>query len=362
MPSRLTTKEILANYKDKIILWRNKGFGKNVCASMLSEETGKICTNGVMQRVFINLGFYKDNVKKKKTKKVDIVPQNEETPETTIEQLIEDRKRAYQRKRSKFSKHKRTLVLASEPVGIMVMGDPHVDNDGCDWGKIFEHIEIASKTEGVLAACVGDMQDNWIGRLARCYANSSVTASDGWRLSEWLISSMQWVAIVGGNHDAWANGPGVDPMLWLTKKCGVMCYAPDEIRITLKWKNPDLEQLVWILRHDFKGRSWYHPTHGPHKESMLDGMCHLLTAGHIHQWGQLTTEHRHGRISHSVRVRGYKRNDAYAISKGFHEQIYGESVLVVIDPFITGPQRISIFWDIAAGCDYLTFIRDKYSL
>ena len=60
-----------------------------------------------------------------------------------------------------------------------------------------------------------------------------MTASDGWRLSEWFLSSMQWVAIVGGNHDAWAHGPGVDPMQWLTDKCGVLCYAQDEIRISL---------------------------------------------------------------------------------------------------------------------------------
>ena len=204
------------------------------------------------------------------------------------------------------------------------------------------------------------MQDNWVGRLARCYANASVTASDGWRLSEWFLSSMQWVAICGGNHDAWAHGPGVDPMQWLTQKCGVLCYAQDEIRMNLGWKDrPDLEPIIWVLRHDFSGRSWYHPTHGPHKEAMLDGKCHILTAGHIHQWGVLTTEQRHERVTHAIRVRGYKRADAYAKQKGFSEQTFGEAVLVIIDPEKSGPGRITIHWDIKEGCEYLTYLRQR---
>ena len=204
------------------------------------------------------------------------------------------------------------------------------------------------------------MHDNWIGRLGRLYSKASVTAADGWRLSEWLLSSMQWIAMVGGNHDSWARGPGVDPMQWLCRDHGVQCYAPDELRITIKWKDYSiLEPVVWILRHDFGGRSWYHPTHGPHKEAMLDGRCHLLTAGHIHQWGQLTTEQRHGRVTHAIRVRGYKRSDAFALEKGFFEQQHGEAALVVIDPHQRGPQRITTFWDIKRGCEYLTMIRER---
>ena len=137
-----------------------------------------------------------------------------------------------------------------------------------------------------------------------------------------------------------------------------MCYAQDELRITLQWKGrPDLEPVVWVLRHDFGGRSWFHPTHGPHKEAMLDGKCHILTAGHIHQWGQLSTEQRHGRVTHAVRVRGYKRADAYAKQKGFFEQQYGEAALIVIDPHNEGAGRISIHWDLEDGCNYLKWLR-----
>ena len=349
---KLKSAIVVKKYSAEIKKWRAEGYGRVICARKLTEMTGKECTPAVMQNAFRRLS-------EPKTQPLDIQivgeAQDEEVP---IEQLIENRILASKRKNKKVKKHKKTLMLPAEPFGIFVFGDPHVDNDGCDWEQLCYHVELAQKTEGILASCVGDMQDNWVGRLARCYADSSVTASDGWRLSEWFLKSMQWIAIVGGNHDAWANGPGVDPMSLLSEKTGVMCYAPDEIRITLQWKNePDIEPIIWIIRHDFKGRSWYHPTHGPHKEAMLDGKCHLLTAGHIHQWGQLTTEQRHGRVTHAVRVRGYKRADNYAMEKGFFEQQYGETALVVIDPRLEGPGRIKIFWDLEDGCQYLTFLR-----
>lgn len=355
--------EIVEHHSDLVKKWHAQGWGRRKCAAHLAEETGRSCSAAVMEIVFQKLELKAIN--KFPTAAIDIRDQGptSESEEVSIEELIQSRVKASKRKKKKFNRHKRKLELPAEPTGLMILGDPHVDNDGCDWEKIFEDVKLAQSTEGVLMACVGDMQDNWIGRLSKLYSNSSITASDGWRLSEWLLNSMQWIAIVGGNHDSWAHGPGVDPMQWLTKQCGVMCYAPDEIRMTLTWRDrPDLEPIIWILRHDFGGRSWYHPTHGPNKEAMLDGKCHLLTAGHIHQWGQLTTEQRHSRVTHAVRVRGYKRNDSFAIQKGFFEQTYGEAALIVLDPELEGPGRIKIFWDLEEGCKYLTYLRASSSV
>ena len=347
--------ELIEEYGKEIKQWKEKGLGRVKCVRKIEELTGRKCSAGVMQTVLRKLSD------KPFIKKVPIEQPAVEEEEYEIKDLIQLRIKASKNKIIKAKKrHNKSLVMPAKPTGIIVFGDPHVDNDGCDWETLLKHVTLVQETEGMLAACVGDMQDNWIGRLARCYANSSVTASDGWRLSEWFLSAMQWVAICGGNHDAWAHGPGVDPMEWLTKKCGVACYAQDEIRINISWKDrPDLEPLVWIIRHDFGGRSWYHPTHGPHKEAMLDGRCHVLTAGHIHQWGLLTTEQRHERVTHAIRVRGYKRADAYAKQKGFSEQTFGEAVIIVIDPEKHGPGRVTIHWDIEEGCNYLKFLRRK---
>tara|TARA_R100001463_G_scaffold16452_3_gene42643 strand:- start:1353 stop:2450 length:1098 start_codon:yes stop_codon:yes gene_type:complete len=360
---KLLSKDIYPKYKDIIKELRLQGLGRVSISNHLNTLTGCIVPPYVTAHVMsiIDRELNDLPLRKKGSLKIEVIDNSiKEETQIPIDELIKLRIDASRRKTAKHRTHKKSLTLPAEPFGIMVFGDPHVDNEGCDWETLLNHVKLIQRTEGVLAASVGDMHDNWIGRLARCYSEAAITAKDGWRLSEWLFQAVQWIAIVGGNHDAWANGPGVDPMELLTKKTGVLCYAPDEIRIELRWKNrEDLDPLIWIIRHDFKGRSWYHPTHGPHKEAMLDGKCHLLTAGHIHQWGQLTTEQRHGRITNAIRVRGYKRADSYALEKGFFEQKHGESCLVVINPTADNIGRIQIYWDLKEGCKYLTHLRTE---
>ena len=350
--------ELVSSYGAEITKWQVEGMGRRKIAQLIEDKTRRRCTEHAVRAAITMLS---SQIRPQSAApRIQIVDASEPIDEIPIEDLIQRRVEAARRKRSKAGIHTKTLVLPVEPTGIMIFGDPHVDNEGCDWGSLRSHVELAASTEGVLASCVGDISDNWVGRLARIYSEASITAENGRRLSEWMFQQLDWIAVVGGNHDAWANGPGVDPMAWLSKQTRVMCYAPDEIRITLTWKDePELEPITWILRHDFGGRSWYHPTHGPNKEAMLDGRCNLLTAGHIHQWGQLTTEQRHGRITHALRVRGYKRSDTYARTRGFYEQEYGESVLVIIDPRASGPGRITVHWDLHKGCDHLTWLRSR---
>lgn len=357
---RLTTQELIEEHKDLLLKFRKvEKLSIKATAIRLSEELECGVSKDVVFSAFKKLGINK--LATNKISKVLIEDKTEQPEEITIDELIESRIKASRVKRSKHRMHNRSLELPAEPIGFLVMGDPHIDNEGCDFAKLLEDIELTQKQEGVMAACVGDIQDNWIGRLQKLYANSSMKASDGWRLSKWMLSSLQWVAIVGGNHDSWSHAPGVDPLGWVAKECGVLCYAPDELRITLNWRGrPDLEPIVWVIRHDFRGRSWFHPTHGVHKEAMLDGRCHLLTAGHIHQWGQLTSEQRHERVTHSLRVRGYKRADAYAVEKGFYEQQFGESALVVIDPTVEGTGRINVYWDLKQGYEILSHMRDCF--
>jgi len=359
MDDKLTAPDILTEHRAKIIECKISGLSVRKAAEILSEYTGKTVTYNSMRTCYerVDQGMEEAQYFSSWEQVQEITDDDEEIP---ITELIRQRIKANKRKQVKSSRHRRILEMPPEPFGIFVIGDPHIDNDGCDMKQLSYHVDLVSKYDGVYAACVGDIQDNWIGRLARLYANASVTASDGWRLSEWLLSSLNYICIVGGNHDAWAHGPGVDPLAWLSRRTQVMCYAPDELRITFRFKGrPDLEELIWVCRHDFKGRSFYHPTHGVHKEAMLDGKCHLLTAGHLHQWGQLSTEQRHKRITHAVRVRGYKKVDRYAMEKGFPSQDFGASCLIAIQPEITGPGRIQIFWNVEQGLDFVAWLRDK---
>ena len=333
---------------------RADGFGRVRIAAALRERGIHVAPH-VIQTV-----IYQMEREDRIPVKVERGPLDAAAEDEPIEDWLSRRAAVSRRKIAKHAKSARTITLPPEPIAIAVMGDPHLDNDGCDYTALLDDVALFRDTPGVLVSCVGDVHDNWIGRLARCYANSSATASEGWRASRWLLqdAGLQFLAIVGGNHDAWAHGPGIDPLRWLSDECGVTAYDADELRLTLAWKDrPDLDPIVWILRHDFPGRSLYHPTHGVHREAIFDGRAHLLTAGHIHQWGTLVTEQRHGRVTHAVRVRGYKRADAYARQRGFYEQRHGRTCLVVIDPLAEEPGRLQTWWDLPAGCAHLTRLR-----
>ncbi len=358
-PTQWTTDTLLSELLLEVQDMHDAGTSRRVAAQIVEEKTGRRCTPDVMRNVFRRLDLMGNETPRVEVR--DVSPPSEDG-EKSIDELIEDRVKASKRKALRADVHKRTLQLPAEPLGVMVFGDPHVDNEGCDWEALSAHVRLAQETEGVMGVCVGDLNDNWVGRLSKLYSKASMSATDGWRLSQWLLESLQWLAIVGGNHDEWSHSAGVDPLKWISDHADVKCYAPDEIRLTLTWKDePALEPIVWVIRHDFSGRSWYHPTHGPHKEAMLDGRCHILTAGHLHQWGSLVTEHRQNRVTIAARVRGYKRNDDFARSKGFFEQKYGESALLVLNPYGEGPAKVQIFFDLEVGCQVLQSLREAHN-
>jgi hypothetical protein len=350
----MNASDLIRLHEQQIRSLRAQGLGRVRIARAL-ESSGIEAEPYVVQLALDRLGL--------RTPSPEPVRIGEEPPppaaqDEPIEDWIARRVEVSKRKIAKHQRSKRVLTFPAEPIGLAVLGDPHLDNEGCDWARLYQDVEILRNTAGVVTSTVGDVHDNWIGRLGRLYSCSSATASEGWRASQWLLEELQWLAIVGGNHDAWSHGPGVDPLRLLSDKFGVRCYDPDELRLTLQWRDrPDLEPIIWVLRHDFKGRSWFHATHGPHKEAMLDGEAHILTCGHVHTWAYLQTEQRRSRITHAIRVRGYKRADSYAKTKGFYEQQHGYSCLIVIDPELEDPNRVQVFFDLERGCRFLEWRR-----
>lgn len=356
-----SSNELLEVHKDLIIeLGLHQGLSVAATANYLTNETGRKATFAVVRRAFEKVDMHK-----RRNNKIQVEDVTEEgEKEIPIKDLIKSRIEAYNRKEQRYKKHYRTIKLPAEPIGLFVAGDPHVDNEGCSWGELMKHVELIQDTckksgPCILCISVGDQHDNWPGRMGQLYANASMLASDGWRLSEWLFTSLQWLAVVGGNHDRFANPSGVDLMAWLTKKCKVLAYAPDEIQLSLEFKDrSDLEPIILTCRHFFRGTSWFHPTHGSNKQSMLsDG--HIYVSGHIHQYGYLTTENQGNRIVHNISVRGYKRFDSYAKRLGFYEQKNGMGCLITIDPFADEPGRIKVWFDIEDGCNYLMYLREK---
>jgi len=212
---------------------------------------------------------------------------------------------------------------------------------------------------------VGDHQNHWIGaRLSKLYSKQPTTASEGWKLVEWLLcdSGVDWLAVISGNHDHWATGAGgVDHYFKITRSPSVRYYDEHELRIRFVFEDGD-DPMTFVVRHDFRGRSQYSPVHGGTRATLWDPDIDLAVAGHTHEWG----EHRRelpgvrDRCPMSIRVRGYKHDDAFAREKGFHSGRFGQSCLVIIDPTSSGPGRMTVAWDLDRGLAILEAMRSEY--
>lgn len=286
---------------------------------------------------------------------------NAETPPAelqSVEELIEERKRKFALKDAHMrASHLIDVRVALDgPIGIAHFGDPHLDDNGTDLGLIERHMELVNKTEGLLAANIGDTINNWMGRLARLYGEQSTSAEEAWQLAEWFIRGMEWLYFLDGNHGAW-SGAG-DPVKWILSGSGV--HGGTSARLNLKFPNGNAVRIN--ARHDFKGHSQWNTAHGPAKAAQMGWRDHILICGHLHTSGyQILKDPSTGLLSHAIRIASYKTHDRYAIGLGLPDQNISPLVLTVINPYAENQSGlVTVFHDPERGADYLCWLRDQF--
>jgi hypothetical protein len=101
-----------------------------------------------------------------------------ESPELPDEDLpiadILDRRHRIWKQRHKAHEARKLIPIKINipgPIGIAVFGDIHIDNPGSNLPLLIQHTELVRNTEGLFAGAVGDLQDGWVGRLARLWSN-----------------------------------------------------------------------------------------------------------------------------------------------------------------------------------------------
>ncbi|HFD14990.1 MAG TPA: hypothetical protein ENJ38_01635 [Rhodospirillales bacterium] len=279
-------------------------------------------------------------------------------PDPPVEEIIAARLREYERvHRARRARHLIPVrVRLDGPVAIAHFGDPHLDDPGCNLPLLMRHMEVVRRTEGMFAANVGDLQNNWVGRLVRLHAEQTTTARQAWRLVEWFVRELPWLYIVLGNHDCWA-GTG-DPLDWILRTApGVS--GRHGVRLALRF--PNGREVRVHARHDFPGHSQWNPAHGPAKAAMMHWRDHILTCGHRHVSGyQIVKDPATGTISHAIRVASYKDQDGYAFEKGLPDGNFGPCAVTVIDPEAESEiGLVTVLWDVETAADFLTFLRRR---
>jgi len=276
-----------------------------------------------------------------------------------IGDLIENRIKKYALKRDARNAENliNVKINVDGPVGIAHFGDPHIDDDGTNIAELLMHADLIQKTEGMFGGNIGDNQNNWIGRLARLYGEQSTSARESWRLTEHFISKVDWLYLVGGNHDVW-SGPG-DPLEWMCSQSNGV-FSNNGVRMNLIF--PNKKKVRINARHNFTGHSMWNTAHGLVKAIQMGWRDHVLTAGHTHVSGyQVLKDPSSGLISHALRIASYKEMDRYAEDKGLADQNVFKCPVTIIDPQYADndPRLITTIFEPNEGAEYLTWKRSK---
>jgi hypothetical protein len=246
-------------------------------------------------------------------------------------------------------------VKTPGPLGFMIFGDPHIDNEGCDFRLLESHLEIAkARPETILAGNIGDIRDNWIGRLAMLAWKNTLAAKETWKLADWLMHYINWTWLVRGNHDCWSGDN--DPLDWISQSADIGVDERHGVR--LEFEHPNGNKTRMHVRHDFPGRSIYNANHGLGREARFGFRDHIIAAGHLH-YGMDSAEIIADQLIQMVRVCGYKRGDEYRSMKGFYQSLIHPAALIIVDPDQPDGSRSRCFCapSVEEGAKYLDWKR-----
>jgi len=278
-----------------------------------------------------------------------------------IEELIEHRQKQYKQKAisKKSKKLVRIDINIDGPIGIAHFGDPHVDDDGTDISQILHYMSIINKTKGMFAGNLGDIQNNWIGRLSFLYGQQSTSAKESWRLTEYFVNKLNWLYLVAGNHDVW-SGDG-DPLDFIMRDHKGL-YEKWGARMRLVF--PNGKEITINARHTFKGNSIWNTAHGVARAAQTGWADHILTCGHTHVSGyQVLKSPSTGLVSHALQVASFKILDSYADKLGLDDKNIFNCPVTIIDPRYDDDDSrlITTIFNPEKGAEYLTYLRKDYA-
>lgn len=219
-------------------------------------------------------------------------------------------------------------IPTKKPIVLLFMGDPHLDDDGCNWRLLMRHIEIA-KMPNVFTVNIGDTTNNWSGRLERLYSYQESSVATAHKLAKWFMceAGITWLCWIFGNHDQWGHGAEI---LQAMNTEGIV-MEDWQARIKLTFPN-GVDVPIWVA-HDFPGHSMWNSMHGATKAARMRGGAHIYACGHKHTWGIQHEENADlGEVTWLIRARGYKYMDHYADTRMYAQGRYGATIAAVIDP------------------------------
>lgn len=281
----------------------------------------------------------------------------DETP--SIEDLVAHRKKVSARAIAAYRARElvHVPVKIGGPIALALIGDPHVDDNGCDWERLDADLALIGAAPGMFAVHVGDITNNWSGRLMHLWAQQSTSADEALKLAEYVLTRVEPLIVVTGNHDSWPGPLQGVVQRTMRGRSGLV----GEAGVRVQFEFPTGLELRMHVRHDFPGRSMYSTTHGMRRELREGYRDHLLVAGHLHNdEASIVPVETEGLVSTMVRVSGYKIADHFAAERRFVSKRMAPTAWALIDPAARCPAEIvKLYWDGEECADILAHKRRR---
>lgn len=275
----------------------------------------------------------------------------------SVEKLWEKRLEEFKRNKSHEESKQNVIIKVNEskPIGLLLFGDPHIDDPCCDVERLLRDVELCESTLGMYGINIGDATNNWVGYLAKLYSKQETTQDQSYILLEDLIKRVPWLFTVSGNHDMWNNNYAS-----VLNKMHKVLNFDDEVSVRLQFNNG--REFKIHSRHNYQGNSQWNSAQGIVKWAKTRGTNYdLLIGGHKHTccYNQVVSKiNGNYHIYHCEQLGSYKRYDDYAISGGFEDTNVSPSILYILNPNESDPdKKISRFTNIEQGTQFLKMIR-----
>lgn len=176
-----------------------------------------------------------------------------------IEQVIDQMASRFEVRRASYDAHTWFPVglRDNKPIGLLMVGDPHLDDNGANWPLLREHARICSETDGIYGVNIGDSTNCWGGRLIRKYADQDTSLKTARRLVEWFLleSGIRWLLWLYGNHEQMGDGSALLAQMAKRFKTTSMVMHDWEARFSLNFPNGTAIRIY--AAHDLPGNSMW---------------------------------------------------------------------------------------------------------
>jgi len=246
-------------------------------------------------------------------------------------------------------------IPAAGPFAVVAIGDPHMDDLGCDFAALKCDLDLIKTTPHCFGLNMGDLVNNWARALGHLYAHQKTTDDEALDMVRWMVRDcgVKWLMVILGNHCKWTQA--------VETICKDLKINYASHGAMLKILRGDSKPYLIDARHTHPGNSMYNPSHGQVKRSYRGSPADVIIGAHTHT--SALTILKNGisnKLNHCLRVGTYKRYDDYADAGGYTDECISPSVMIVIDPDADERSRTHIFHDLNVGAIFLASLRTKF--